>query len=133
MNRKHLSDRQFQDRRSSVDKPKLLQTKVVNDFQNAQKNLPNASNGFYDEDEDFVHKPTITTQEFEDQVWSRFEAWNSARKSKIGKMKKELLEDYGRNNRHQPEINKSSRNMRSRTPLVERVQFILDDQNQNYN
>lgn len=72
---------------------------------------------------------TMTIEEFDSKVLRRFQACSSAKKSKISKMRLALLEDYNRECKHTPEINSYSNNLKERVPQVDRIPYILEDQN----
>lgn len=126
-----MSDRDFVVR-TSVDKPKHEQRIAERNFYEAQKKSP-CPNKYecHSPEEETIVKRTITPEEFDENVMRRLDAWKNSKNSKISKMKRELLEEYMTTNKHQPEINKKSQQMRARTPIIDRVQTILYNQNNN--
>jgi hypothetical protein len=78
------------------------------------------------EEIDLDPKPVMTLKQWDEQVLSRFQAWDSSKKSKVARLRVDLMDQKERDWNYAPKINKDKR-ARNHTPLKDRVQAILED------
>jgi hypothetical protein len=77
------------------------------------------------EEIDLDPKPVMTLKQWDEQVLSRFQAWDSSKKSKVARLRVDLIDQKERDWKYAPKINKDNR-ARNHTPLKDRVQAILE-------
>lgn len=78
-------------------------------------------------------KRKISPEEFVDRTVARFRGNDEKRKKKIAQLKFQIIEETSKELSFKPRINKHRSKSRSRTPLMDRVNNILNNKNKKLN
>ena len=108
----------------------LIESYIPNEIEdNGQKNADEEDDDQEgEEDEKPSPRRVITGEEFTEHVYSRFEQLEEKKKRKVANLRKTLAEQYERENKHEPQINKNSKYLqKNHVPLQDRMGTFMEE------